>query len=404
MRIGVVALFALFLSVISTYIFAKSPVYLRVLENQLSEHPSNEVDSKTNFVASVYFGEKLEIIDKKGEMVKVRSLDSGREGWTSRYLITEYPKQITFLEKAELIPNSTILINAPEKAQFTLKVLSGSLHVSEDKKGIPVEGLVLMFKDGPWLKTFSREIFGSKFTNPNPEALYIYNGKTFIELAPDPKNGFAKAAEFPLYRPPELNPTVSEVEGKFSLQYAISKGMISTQFAGRGASSGDAIIVEVQNKTSRPVAVYVIPGTVLKSRDSSAQNMILQTVKGKIVGERGYLPKDFIELQPGSSSEYLIEAYCLNFDKDNPSSETSFELGEVEIEIQNILYQGKVWGMPPSVIQAAVWIFHENIEDYKLKEKFEINDAEIKKAKELVTLAGKPLSNNASTRKGGNGK
>jgi len=101
-----------------------------------------------------------------------------------------------------------------------------------------------------------------------------------------------------------------------------------------------------------PLSRGVIPGTILKSNEPNAQDMVLSRVKGKMTGNHTYSPSDVIDISSEEHIKYLVEAYCLNFDRDNLSITTNFRIGNVDEKLQKILY--KCRGMPPKVIQAAI--------------------------------------------------
>ena len=150
-----------------------------------------------------------------------------------------------------------------------------------------------------------------------------------------------------------------------------------------GAAYGDAITVEVKNKTKFPLTIEVIVGTKLISNDKSKQDMVLGKVKGKIVDDTSYIVKDLIEIQPKSKEKYLLKAYCIDSPKPEPSPSTSLKIAEIDSSIQFIIQQGHVLNCSSSTIQASIWIILESKTDEQLKEKIEINDEELLKAKEL---------------------
>lgn len=359
--------------------------YVRFLEIKLTASTDGTAMDEESYLGSLYFGEKIKLLQRHGDRVQVNSLESGRRGWIWQHFITKNHKEIDYFQVRQLIPADAFLISADKEEikSFSLTILCGVLHASIDNKPIPVKGLVLFFNGSPNTEILNKS-FSTQFDKINIDALYIYNGNQFEELIADQVNGFRISRTLPIWTPPELDTKRTEFDGKISLQKALSNDWITVSFAGKGSSSGDAILMEIGRKTNKPLKVYVIPGTILKSNEPNAQDMILSQVKGEMTGDRTYSPSDFIDLSSEEPIKYLLEAYCLNFDKDNPSTTTNFRIGNVDEKLQKILYKGKVWGMPLQVIQAAIWISFENVSTYQLKQRFEINDAEIQKAKELL--------------------
>ena len=179
---------------------------------------------------------------------------------------------------------------------------------------------------------------------------------------------------------------ITEKEEKISLQDAIAKKLVSVKFHGTGAAFGDAITVEVKNKTKFPLTIEVIPGTKLISDDTSKQNMVMGKVKGELVDETNYLINDFIEIQPKSKGKYILEAFCIESLKPEPTPSTSLNIAEIDSSILFMIQQGNDLDFSPTVIQSAIWIYLENKTDDQLKKSIEVNEDELQKANELIEL------------------
>jgi hypothetical protein len=106
---------------------------------------------------------------------------------------------------------------------------------------------------------------------------------------------------------------------------AVSAGTVSVTFHGTGGSSGDAIqaIIATTPKTSGDLVLTIAPGTRLQSENPSAQNMVIAGVKGQLVSENSYTPTREI-MASAVARTYVLDAFCTDFEKDNPSSETTF--------------------------------------------------------------------------------
>jgi hypothetical protein len=121
-----------------------------------------------------------------------------------------------------------------------------------------------------------------------------------------------------------LTCSVSQAE---DLATAVSAGKVQVTFRGNGASSGDSIMVIVKkaDKSGENLALTVSAGTRLKSGNPSAQSMVIAAVKGQVMGENSYSPSSVIQVGD-TPTTYVLEAYCSEFEKDNPSSATTFHL------------------------------------------------------------------------------
>jgi hypothetical protein len=174
---------------------------------------------------------------------------------------------------------------------------------------------------------------------------------------------------------------------------AVSAGKVSVAFHGKGGSSGDSIeaTVTTTQKAGGDLVLAIAPGTRLQSGNSSAQDMVIAGVKGQVVDERSYTPRSQIEVSD-TPTRYLLEAYCTDFEKDNPSTETSFTLGKVDLVLACIL------GEESSTIvkQAAVWIYTQNqkVTYSVIKQKFPVSqsdwDAAAVVVKKCSSTADKP--------------
>jgi sugar lactone lactonase YvrE len=109
------------------------------------------------------------------------------------------------------------------------------------------------------------------------------------------------------------------------------------------------------------VFVEVEPGMTLHSSVPGEQDMVVRRLLGLRIDEQRHSPADAIFL-PGFAAgpqTYIVDAYCLNFHKDNPSSTTAFSLGDpASPAIVAILDAvDRVPGAERSIdaIQAAIW-------------------------------------------------
>jgi len=78
-----------------------------------------------------------------------------------------------------------------------------------------------------------------------------------------------------------------------TLSAAIAAGLVTAVFRGTGGSSGDVIMLSVA-KTAKagpgPLTLSLPAGTRLLSSNKAAQNMVLASVRGRLVSEGSYAP------------------------------------------------------------------------------------------------------------------
>ena len=140
-----------------------------------------------------------------------------------------------------------------------------------------------------------------------------------------------------------------ESEVTYSLIDATEQGVVSAEFRGTGYCSGDSIELKIESKVEYGVKIEIEPGWVLIN-SGAGQNMI-------ITEERT------ITVRPKAELEVTIEAYCLDIDRDNPSSFETLSLknatGNYRIEVVKLI---KFVNSAPemrrsiSAVQIAVWV------------------------------------------------
>ena len=112
-----------------------------------------------------------------------------------------------------------------------------------------------------------------------------------------------------------------------SLADAVDQGLVEVRIRGTGAASGSSIILNVRRLEPRFLQITFSPGTVLVSSVGSEQDMVVRRLQGVRIDQQHYTPYKDITLVPDEPIEFLVEAYCLNIHKDNPSPTTTFSLG-----------------------------------------------------------------------------
>ena len=162
---------------------------------------------------------------------------------------------------------------------------------------------------------------------------------------------------------------------------AVSAGKVSVTFRGAGGSSGDAIEATIITtpKAGGELVLTIAPGTRLQSGNSSAQNMVIAGVKGQVVNENSYTPRTQV-LVSDTPRTYVFDAYCTDFEKDNPSTGTTFKLGEVDPVLACIVSEAN----STTIKQTAVWIYTDKASYSHVNRKFPVSQSDWDSAKAIV--------------------
>lgn len=217
-----------------------------------------------------------------------------------------------------------------------------------------------------------------------------------------------------------------------SLREALDNEFVQVALCGLGASTGDSIILAIKSNVGRRLDVQVPSGTVLRSRDPGAQDMVIHRVKFKqtaetakdiadacndaarIEEERLQLDQNFLRqwqvansiLLPAYSTQlYLLSAYCLDIEKDNPGSDTRFSVSaELRVWYNPITWFRKVEGPETGrlfrylegnptafdldAVQLATWAVTDNLSAQQIREEYEFDTADKLEACRLLRLSG----------------
>lgn len=183
---------------------------------------------------------------------------------------------------------------------------------------------------------------------------------------------------------------------RVELDKAIQQGLVQAEFQGRGASSGDSILLRLANLTTTRLEVAIAPGTVLKSVSGAVQDMVVERVRGIPAGERSFRPVDRIVLAARATTEYILLAYCLNFERANPRADSRFSVTVAEYpEVQRlfaILFQAPPAQRTVGAVQTAVWVITDDVSRRQLQARFPATESDIAGARQLLELAGIEVS------------
>jgi hypothetical protein len=174
---------------------------------------------------------------------------------------------------------------------------------------------------------------------------------------------------------------------QLDLNEAMQNGYVTISFSGLGGSSGDSVIATVTRTKaagSRRLSLSVRPGTMLRSRTGGEQSMTVAAVKGQMVDSSRYSPSERIVISSENIVRYLIEAYCAEFTKDNPSDTTAFSLEPPDATLACVLEASRKSKLSVPATQAAVWIVTDHLNFATMREKFQVSNSEWNQAEVIV--------------------
>lgn len=201
--------------------------------------------------------------------------------------------------------------------------------------------------------------------------------------------GSASSVSLPL---PGANPgTVpTAVAAGVSLLDAIQNGQVAALFLGTGASSGDAILLKVRKLgMTGGTSEYTLPaGVLLRSGVSGEQGMILAGIKGRTAGAGTYIVETKIQLADMQEREYLLEAYCADFAKGNPSPQSVMRVNGHDARAACVIAEGQRHSFSIQALQAAIWLVREKVPYDRMQSTFPVTQDIYDKAADLANSCG----------------
>lgn len=186
---------------------------------------------------------------------------------------------------------------------------------------------------------------------------------------------------------------------RYSLEEAARKGLIEYNIRGTGGSSGPTLLIGVRRTSQSSIDVYLRPGTVLASNNAKAQRMVVWGVHGIVVAGAGQnqplQPVTSMYLPDLNVRTYILEAYCMDFELDNPSLEDRFEpvmeasaavdeLANLDVRAAQVIYEAKRRKLSVEAIQTAIWVDKQHLSKQEIKKKFEASDQDMDAAFEML--------------------
>jgi hypothetical protein len=178
-----------------------------------------------------------------------------------------------------------------------------------------------------------------------------------------------------------------------SLVDAIDGGLVRAEFTGTGSASGAAVLLRIARTSPDELTIFVPAGLLLVNADDDEQDMVVRRLLGTSIGGARYQPATLIELRDDDEHVYVLEAYCLEAHRDNPSRGTGLTpAGFAHPDVVAVLEAvDRVSDAVDdiSVIQAAVWAITDNISADELNEiGYGLSDREAQLVADVLAAAG----------------
>lgn len=151
-----------------------------------------------------------------------------------------------------------------------------------------------------------------------------------------------------------------------TLQDALASQRVEAQIRGTGTAYGDCITARLTRRTRDPLSLELAQGTLLLSKDTAVQDMVVMGVRAAVNQDGGLTPADTIRIADDSPQEYLFEAYSLDSRLAVPSVGDAFVAsGLADRSVRRILQaaeQLRAAGVSqsPAAIQLALWLLDES--------------------------------------------
>jgi hypothetical protein len=141
------------------------------------------------------------------------------------------------------------------------------------------------------------------------------------------------------------------------------KSVFLSSIAGAGASSGTVVTATLANTTDSELRIQVdLAEPLFLANSGSSQNMVATQVfleGGRYVSDG---KRNFIVLAARSSQRIVFMAYCVDFEKDNPSTSDRFSVAKAPERLRPVMARISAHSQRnPNVditnaAQAAVWL------------------------------------------------
>jgi len=190
---------------------------------------------------------------------------------------------------------------------------------------------------------------------------------------------------------PDDPDTRTKAAAVLELQDEIDAGRVGLVDAwGNGSSSGASITGSIINRSTSEIRVAVrLRRPMYLANSGRGQNMIALQV---YLSDRSYFrgeTEDFISLPPGATTKVIFIAFCMDFDKDNPTADESFRVSSPLSGIPTVVRRGEEYlaanheSDPIAAVQAAIWLA-QGVELADIRTRFPLTAADESVAMSLI--------------------
>lgn len=168
----------------------------------------------------------------------------------------------------------------------------------------------------------------------------------------------------PIQTPTPSPTNMPDPEIVISLIDAFNQELIQGEFRGKGKVGDESIVLTLRRGVLGKFTISVPPGILLLNKLREESDVVVRQLKGTVGTGNTVQPLDTIELTDSEWHEYLLEVYTLDFDKDPPSSNASFQLSgltspDIVAAIEGSLNLPEIHS---DAIQVAIWAISNGID------------------------------------------
>jgi WD40 repeat protein len=153
-----------------------------------------------------------------------------------------------------------------------------------------------------------------------------------------------------------------------SLAEAIAGKAADVQILGTGVASGNSITLMVRHLGDSHPMIRIERGTVLQSPASGGQDMVVRRLLGMRIDTEKYRPAEFVTVnadEKADAAQYAVEAYSLNFGKENPQPTTHFAVGGAApapvSAVLEAVERAPASANDVAAIQSAIWAVTDDV-------------------------------------------
>jgi len=139
------------------------------------------------------------------------------------------------------------------------------------------------------------------------------------------------------------------------LDQAVREGKVWVYVSSLGGSTGNTVCVNVKRMIDREVHVTVTPGTIFRPAEADVQGMAAASIQGVFVDGQ-WQKADVMVLTDDLQHDYLLEAYCVDYDKPAPSFGEEFKLDIRNERLKTVLDVAAQRGATSVDVQVAIWM------------------------------------------------